>query len=125
MLEINTLMADERRRKARRSSERKQVKIPIEDVTPVHVFTESQIINISKGGLFISTPRPLPTDKEIEIEFVLPRVSKRIRAKGLVKWKIENVERSDGKPGIVPGMGVKFIKISKDDLKKINSYIKK
>lgn len=112
------------KRKYERKSERKKVSIPL-SITPVHIFTESQIVNISKGGVFINTPRPLPTDTDIEIEFVLPRVSKKVRAKGKVKWAIEKVDRPDGRPGIVPGMGIKFIKISKEDLKKISSYMKK
>jgi type IV pilus assembly protein PilZ len=107
-----------------RTSERKEVKIPLE-ITPVHIFTESQILNISKGGVFITTPRPLPTDTEIEVEFLLPKVSKKIRVKGKVKWSIDQNQMPNGKPGIVPGMGVKFIQISKESLKEILKYIKK
>jgi len=108
----------------KRESSRKAVAIPLEK-TPVHIFTESQIVNISKGGVFISTPRPLPENSDIEIEFVLPKVDKKIRVIGQVKWAIDNVSRPDGTPGIVPGMGVKFIKISKENLKKITTYLKK
>ena len=108
-----------------RTSERKDVKIPLDNIVPVHIFTESQIVNISKGGVFISTPRPLPNDSEIEIEFVLPRVSKRIRVKGTVKWSIDQSSLPDGSRGIVPGMGVKFIKISKESIKEIQRYLKK
>jgi len=111
-------------KKNARRNERKQVAIPL-NITPVHIFTESQIVNISKGGVFINTPRPLANDSEIEIEFVLPRADKKIRAKGKVKWAIDQVDRPDGTPGIIPGMGIKFIEISKEDIKKISSYLKK
>ena len=107
-----------------RKNDRKDVQIPL-NIVPVHIFTESQIVNISKGGVFISTPRPLSDDSEIEIEFVLPRVSKKIRAKGKVKWSINSSEKPDGTHGIIPGMGVKFIEISKEHLKEILKYIKK
>jgi len=110
--------------KNQRKNERKESKIPLK-LDPVHIFTEHQIVNISKGGIFISTPRPLPTDTDIEIEFFLPKAPSKIRAKGKVKWAMENVQRSNGKPGIVPGMGIKFIQISKESLKEIQSYLKK
>lgn len=107
-----------------RKSERKELKIPL-GIRPLHIFTETQILNISKGGIFVTTSRPLPVDADIDIEFLIPRASKKIRAKGKVKWSIDQIERPNGKPGIVPGMGVKFIKISKESLKEISSYLKK
>jgi len=107
-----------------RKDDRVEVKIPLE-IQPTHVFTESQIVNISKSGLFISSPRPLPIDCEIEFEFVLPRASKKIKAKGKVKWAIDQFSKPDGTKGIVPGMGVKFIKVSKESLKEILKYLKK
>ena len=112
------------KRKNLRKEERKDVEIPL-GISTVHVFTESQIVNISEGGLFINTPRPLPKDADIEIEFVLPRADKKYVPREKVKWAIDTSKRSDGKAGIVPGMGIKFIEISKENLKKISSYIKK
>lgn len=65
-------------------------------------FLVSYTSNLSKGGLFIDTDRPLTVGTELLLRFTIPE-SGRIEVRGVVAW-IRPVS-TDGKP---TGMGVEF-----------------
>jgi uncharacterized protein (TIGR02266 family) len=58
--------------------------------------------NLSKGGLFIDTERPLPVGTELGLRFAIPGSGK-IEVRGVVAWV--RPAAIDGKPA---GMGVEF-----------------
>jgi uncharacterized protein (TIGR02266 family) len=66
-------------------------------------FTFSKIVDISKGGLFISTPEPLREGSHINLSLQIPS-GEAIELKGIVKWI-----RQDEIPGERAGMGIEFI----------------
>jgi uncharacterized protein (TIGR02266 family) len=79
-------------------------------------------LNISSGGLFLETGRPLPVDTPLELEFILPAQPRAIRCRGRVAWVNEAV--SPVKPNLATGMGVQFLDIGLDDLHAIREFIK-
>jgi len=87
----------------------------------VGIFTDSVIMNISKGGVFLHDPKPKPVGAVIELEFTLPDQAALIKAKGQVVWSV-NYETSMHK-SIQPGMGVKFIEIDEGDKKLLQNYV--
>ena len=82
--------------------------------TEIDAFTST----IGAGGLFIETFHPLPVDRDVSIELHLPGSAGKTTFKGQVVWS--RIEYSENQP---PGMGIKFIRISRQDQAKINELI--
>lgn len=60
--------------------------------------------NISRGGTFIRTPKPLPIGTEFVFQLVVPGLPEPLSVLGRVKWVVE----PDGTSGNDPGMGIEF-----------------
>jgi type IV pilus assembly protein PilZ len=65
-------------------------------------FLVAYTANLSKGGLFIETPRPLAVGTELLLRFTVPD-SDRIEVRGHVAWV-----RATPADGMLAGMGVEF-----------------
>ena len=95
------------------------VKIQI-DRSTVAMFFDSEIMNLSKGGVFIRADIVLPTGSEIEFEFKLPKSKRIVRAKGVVVWARRTGQKPAPSFPVHPtGMGVQFKEISLDDVEAI------
>ena len=75
--------------------------------------------NISVGGMFLITSDPLPEETKIALQFSLPEDKDKIQVLAEVVWCREKDER----PGLPPGMGVRFLKIKARDRKKIDRFV--
>jgi type IV pilus assembly protein PilZ len=71
----------------------------------VNNFFADYTRNISRGGTFIATPRPLPIGTEFVFELVIPSLAEPLRLSGVVTWRIEPHEATEDKPA---GMGIRF-----------------
>ncbi len=79
--------------------------------------------NISRGGIFVNTDRPLAKGREVSLRMVLPQIMSDIEVKGKVAFSIdlpfaERLMRP-------PGMGIKFIRFENDDKKRFFDYLEK
>jgi uncharacterized protein (TIGR02266 family) len=90
------------------------------DKTTLPMFLDSEIMNLSKGGVFIRSDICLATGNEIDFEFTLPKTGRVVRALGVVVW---TRKRSRSRPTVFPdhplGMGVQFKKLEADDVNTI------
>lgn len=88
----------------RRSSLRAAIELNVE-YKRLNTFFADYTRNISKGGTFIRTDRPL--DKETEFVFALSirGLSEPLRLRGRVKWI---VKVTDATPDSPAGMGIEF-----------------
>lgn len=59
--------------------------------------------DVSVGGLYVSTYRPLPEGTRVSVRFRLPTGN--VMASGVVRWTRE------GRPGRLPGMGIEFVEL--------------
>lgn len=74
----------------------------------MNTFFADYTKNISKGGTFIKTERPLPVGTEFLFKLSLPRRDSPFELKGEVVWVNHEGERQ--KPEIPDfGMGIRFI----------------
>ncbi len=73
------------------------------------------------GGLFIRTVNPPEMGTRIAVKFRIPDVGKTFEAEGTVVWS--NEYNPDNKKTTLPGMGIRFDVIKKEDSKEINGYI--
>jgi type IV pilus assembly protein PilZ len=63
--------------------------------------------NLSKGGTFIKTPRPLPLGTRCQFAFTVPALSDPLQLEGEVTWVVTPEEAQARNED--PGMGVKFV----------------
>ncbi len=110
-------MSDDKRH-ARRIDTKLEVKYG--DITS---FISDYAMNISRGGMFISTKDPLKVNTVISVEFVIPDIRVPIQVKGRVSW-VNDPQQIKG-TNLIPGMGVEFQTLSEEDQKKLHSFIDK
>ena len=90
------------------------------------VFSDGQnayrahTVDVSAKGLFVVTEHLLNPGKQFLIKLQLPGSSTPLQIMCEVLW---NRERKEGQPNRLPGMGVKFIKISKNDYQILRDFI--
>src|SRR5512138_2572703 len=82
-------------------------------------FLTDWATNISHGGLFINTRKPLPVGTTVKILIQLPGASFPCQLTG----RVARVTDFDNRSNLVPGMGIEFVDI--DDAKKrdIESFV--
>jgi uncharacterized protein (TIGR02266 family) len=68
-------------------------------------FIERYSVDVSKGGIFIRTPKPLAVGTALKFEFQLQDGAPLLNGNGTVVW----IREADpDKSGVAPGMGVRF-----------------
>ena len=76
--------------------------------------------NISKGGTFIRTERPLPIGTEFHFELVVPKLQEPLRLRGKVQWIVmPDLADADTEPG----MGIGFIYDSEAERARIEGVV--
>lgn len=91
---------DDERRRARRA--------PIElkvEYRRLNTFFADYTQNISQGGTFITTDRPLPVGTEFVFALRVPGMAEPLKLEGKVVWVTLTADASSGNP---PGMGIEF-----------------
>jgi type IV pilus assembly protein PilZ len=105
------------------SETRQEQRYPVNlrvDYSTRDAFIANRITNLSKGGLFIPTEKPLPVHAELDLVLTLPERAEHIQARGRVIW---NYDIRKGTSRVIPGMGIKFVDMSPDDKQKLADYI--
>ena len=81
-------------------------------------FVKAYTDNISKGGLFIMTERPLKQGEQFLLKLQVPYLPEPIKLNCEVSWVREQTD-TEKRP---PGMGVKFCKMTEKDNQVLNQY---
>ena len=102
----------------RRSTIRQMVEVDIGLQSGTNFFTGFSL-DISTGGLFISTYDVLPIGAKVNVNFSLP-YGPVLSINGTVRWLREFNEFT---PEVVPGMGVQFDSLTDDETELINDYM--
>src|SRR6185436_5550560 len=100
-----------------RATERVPVEVDIGLLSDSNFYTGLSE-DISSGGVFVATARPLPPGTTVTLYFTLPD-GRPVRAEGTVRWARE------GKDGRSAGMGVGFSTLDLDDRRAIADYCAK
>lgn len=102
-----------------RAHPRYKVTIPL-DCTIRDGFVSGHASNISRGGLFMPSERPLPVDVQVSLVLRFPATGLCIRATGRVVWScgIEDRYRPT-----VPGSGIRFETMEPEDRKDLDAYL--
>ncbi len=89
----------------RRESARASVELPIE-YDRLNPLLSDYTHNISRGGTFIRTERPLEVGTVVRFTIRAPRLTEPIELRGVVRWVVHANEAERGRPA---GMGIAFI----------------
>jgi type IV pilus assembly protein PilZ len=93
------------------AEKRQHIRAPIElkvEYKKLNTFFADYTRNISKGGTFIKTDKPLPVGTEFLFRLVIPKVTQPIEISGEVIWTNEPGNHSH--PEVADsGMGIRFI----------------
>ncbi|MFH2013338.1 MAG: TIGR02266 family protein [Pseudomonadota bacterium] len=84
-------------------------------------FIKAYTGNLSSKGLFIRTENPLQQGEQFLLKLQLPGLSDSVHVKSEVVWTRKKSETKDTFP---PGMGTKFIDITKKDNTILEQYLK-
>ena len=99
-----------------RKSNRINKKIKSEVRTEESV-TLSSSVDVSRGGIFISTPEPLGNGSTVNLTIMIPGNGE-VEVQGVVKW-IREDETSSGKAG----MGIEFVNVSSELSRKLDTLV--
>ena len=88
----------------RRRDERSAIELNVE-YKRINTFFSDYTRNISKGGTFIRTSRPLDVGTEFVFALRIPNLEEPLRLHGIVKWVVRVEEASPDAPA---GMGIQF-----------------
>ncbi len=102
----------------RRDGDRRSIEADIGMQSETNFFTGFSM-DISSGGLFVSTYDILPLDSEVNVNFSLPG-GPMMSLSGLVRWVREY---NDVAPDTSPGMGIMFEGLSAEQENDINAYL--
>ena len=89
-----------------RTGTRAPIKLRV-DYERMNSFFADYTKNISKGGTFIKTARPLPIGTPFAFSLSVPALSEPVQLKGEVTWVM--TPEVAGKKGEDAGMGIRFI----------------
>jgi len=89
----------------RRAAPRGPIRLRV-DYERMNAFFADYTKNISKGGTFIKTPRPLPVGTRFLFALAVPALSEPVTLDGEVTWVLSG---SDARAGQEPGMGIRFL----------------
>ncbi|MBW2701931.1 MAG: TIGR02266 family protein [Deltaproteobacteria bacterium] len=96
---------------AEETNRREHIRAPIElkvEYKKMNTFFADYTKNISKGGTFIKTDKPLPMGTEFLFRLVIPKIENPVEIRGEVIWI--NEEGNMARPEVKEmGMGIHFI----------------
>ncbi len=106
----------------KRHSKRLDTKLTVK-YGDVASFISDYALNISRGGMFITTKEPLKVGTTISIEFDIPDITVPIQVKGRVSWI--NAPQEIKGTNLIPGMGIEFQSLTDEEQKKLDNFIDK
>ena len=77
--------------------------------------------DLSEGGLFIETQKPLSQGTTLTLRFTLPNVDRVFQIQGRVAWLNEGSKPAGKLPS---GMGIEFMDMDAADRKTLQTYVK-
>ena len=89
----------------RRESGRAAVRLPIE-YDRLNALLSDYTHNISQGGTFIRTERPLPVGTVLSFTISAPTLAEPILLRGVVRWTVDAPAGRADRPA---GMGIEFV----------------
>ncbi len=107
-------------RENKRRAERLHHAIPVA-YKSVGSFLSDWATNISRGGIFINTRKPLPVGTPVKILIQLPGAAFPCELAG----RVTRVAESDDHASTVPGMAIEFTEVEDSRRREIDAFVEK
>ncbi|HVZ72158.1 MAG TPA: TIGR02266 family protein [Polyangia bacterium] len=109
---------------------RREARAPIElkvEYKRLNTFFYDYTKNISKGGTFIKTERPLGIGTVFLFKLAVPNQTEPLALRGEVRWIVKEGEPlpPQAAPGHEPGMGIRFVYDSADQRRDLERVVEK
>ena len=104
----------------RRESARPPIELKVE-YKKLNTFFADYTRNISKGGTFIRTRKPLDEGTEFVFKLIVPKLEQPIAIRGEVKF----VVRENGGASGDPGMGIRFLYGSEAERRSVEAIVER
>jgi hypothetical protein len=82
---------------------------------------QGYVLNLSRGGVFLSTKEDFPMGEELRLRFFLPFQLGQVDALVVVRWRTQDVDNPP--PQLRTGLGCEFVKIDPEMADKIDQFI--
>jgi type IV pilus assembly protein PilZ len=89
----------------------------------LNAFFADYTKNISRGGTFIQTRKPLPVGTEFSFLLYVPTLDQPLEIRGEVKWVVEPGQPGDGAEP--PGMGIRFVYASEEEQRNVERMVER
>lgn len=84
-------------------------------------FVTDWAVNISRGGLFINTQKPLPVGTHVKLIVSLPGTDFPFDLAG----RVTRINETHVAPNLVPGMAIEFVDVDVDKRTRIEDFVKR
>lgn len=108
-----------RKQERRKATPRVLARVMV-DYTSAGTYLYGYSHDLSAGGIYIETERPLATGSRLALRFSLPDLERVFQVQGEVAWANEPPALPKGGR---PGMGVAFLDLSEEDQKQLQHCI--
>ena len=105
----------------RRAQERAAITLKV-DYRRLNSFFADYTKNISKGGTFIQTSKPLKVGTEFIFVLSLPTLNEQLQLNGEVMWVVTDAEATDEQPS---GMGIRFRFENESERAKVSDFVER
>jgi type IV pilus assembly protein PilZ len=105
----------------RRTSLRHKIALKV-DYKRMNTFFADYAKNISKGGTFIKTSKPLDVGTEFVFVLSIPGQPDHLRLKGTVMWTVDEDHATENRPA---GMGIRFNFSGDGERKQLEEFVAK
>ena len=94
------------------------------DYKRLNTFFADYTKNISKGGTFIRTTKPLDVGTEFVFVLSFPSKEQQLKLRGEVMWVTPEAEAND-KADKPPGMGIRFLFRNDEERDKVDEFVER
>ncbi len=109
----------------RRKDERRPIELKVE-YQRLNTFFSDYTKNISKGGTFIKTDKPLDIGTEFVFKLYVPTLQSPIQIRGQVQWVVGEEDLAKGNARAdEPGMGILFVFRDPEEQRAIERTVEK
>jgi type IV pilus assembly protein PilZ len=105
----------------KRNADRAAIKLKV-DYRRLNSFFADYTKNISKGGTFIRTSKPLKVGTGFVFVLSLPTLNEQLQLNGEVIWVVSDADATDEQP---PGMGIKFKFENDAERQKVDQFVER
>lgn len=105
----------------RRGGPRATIELSVE-YKRLNTFFADYTRNISKGGTYIRTDRPLPRGTELAFALSVRELPEPLRLKGRVVWTVSVEDQTEDRPA---GMGIEFVYDTDEERARVDAVVER